>query len=58
MSAEDFKAWIAHLGISQKRAAAVLGLSERTVAYYLSGRKIPLTVELACEALEARWGKP
>lgn len=53
MPPETFRAWRAAHGLSLTRAAHVLGLSRRTVAYYESGaRIIPKLVRLACKGAE------
>jgi len=53
MPPETFRAWRAAHGLSLTRAAHVLGLSRRTVAYYESGaRIIPKVVRLACKGAE------
>jgi len=52
-----FKRWRKSLGLSQKEAAAALGLKRRAVQYYEKGERggdavpIPKTVRLACYAL-------
>lgn len=57
MSAEAFRRWRKSLGLSQKEAAAALGLKRRIVQYYEKGERdgdpvdIPKTVRLACAAL-------
>lgn len=60
MTGEDFKAWRAAMGLSQRAAAETLGLSRGTVENYerghlVDGRPslIPKTVGLACAALAA-----
>jgi len=53
MPPETFRAWRVAHGLSLTRAAQVLGLSRRTVAYYESGaRIIPKLVRLACKGAE------
>lgn len=53
MPPETFRAWRAAHGLSLTRAAQVLGLSRRTVAYYESGERIiPKLVRLACKGAE------
>ncbi len=48
MPAAAFKAWVGAHGFTLDRAAEALGLSRRTVAYYLSGaHPVPKTVMLA-----------
>ena len=57
MSPADFKRWRKSLKLSQKEAAAALGLKRRAVQYYEKGERngdpvqIPKTVRLACFAL-------
>lgn len=61
MTAEQFKAWRAAMGLSQQQAAEALGLSRLSIINYEAGRRredgrpvaIPKTVELACAALAA-----
>ena len=48
MPPADFRAWIESHAFTLDRAALALGLSRRTVAYYLSGEQpVPRTVMLA-----------
>ena len=48
MSAAAFRGWVERHGFTLDRAAEALGLSRRTIAYYLSGAQaIPRTVMLA-----------
>jgi hypothetical protein len=55
MPAADFRAWIDRHGFTLDRAAEALGLSRRTIAYYLSGEQpVPKTVMLATEGYDAR----
>jgi hypothetical protein len=55
MPASAFRAWMDRHGMTQDRAAEALGLSRRTIAYYLSGEQvIPKTVLLATEGFDAR----
>jgi hypothetical protein len=55
MSAEKFREWMQRNRLTLERAADALGLSRRTIAYYLSGEQpVPRTVMLATEGLEAR----
>jgi Protein of unknown function (DUF2442) len=50
-----FRAWVDRHGFTLDRAADALGLSRRTVAYYLSGEQpIPKTVMLATEGYDRR----
>lgn len=55
MPAEAFRAWVEGHGLTLDRAAEALGLSRRTVAYYLSGEQpVPKTVMLATEGYDKR----
>ncbi|MEA3057573.1 MAG: hypothetical protein QOF34_388 [Sphingomonadales bacterium] len=55
MSMESFRQWMQRNTLTLDAAADALGLSRRTIAYYLSGEQpIPRTVMLATEGLEAR----
>jgi Protein of unknown function (DUF2442) len=55
MPAEAFRAWMGGHGLTLDRAAEALGLSRRTVAYYLSGEQpVPKTVMLATEGYDKR----
>jgi hypothetical protein len=55
MSAERFREWMQRNKFTLDNAAEALGLSRRTIAYYLSGEQvIPRTVMLATEGYEAR----
>ena len=59
MTAEDFKAWREHMGLSQVKAAEALGISKSSVENYERGARpedgrpvlIPRPVALACSAL-------
>lgn len=58
MTPSDFLTCRNRLELSQAAMAQALGISRRQVQYYESGAwPIPLTVELACEALERRMSK-
>jgi len=55
MPAEAFRAWMDRHGLTLDRAAEALGLSRRTIAYYLSGEQpVPKTVMLATEGYDKR----
>ncbi|MEN2785818.1 DUF2442 domain-containing protein [Sphingomonas qilianensis] len=55
MPAADFRGWIERHEMTLEVAAAALGLSRRTIAYYLSGEQpVPKTVMLATEGFDAR----
>lgn len=55
MPANAFRTWMDGHGMSLDRAAEALGLSRRTIAYYLSGEQvIPKTVMLATEGYDHR----
>lgn len=55
MPAADFRAWLQRHDFTLDRAADALGLSRRTIAYYLSGElPVPKTVMLATEGVDRR----
>lgn len=55
MPASAFRAWMERRNLTLGRAAEALGLSRRTIAYYLSGEQpVPKTVMLATEGYDAR----
>ena len=55
MPAPAFRHWMDVHGLTLDRAADALGLSRRTIAYYLSGEQpIPKTVMLATEGYNHR----
>ena len=55
MPADAFRAWIARHALTLDAAAEALGLSRRTIAYYLSGEQpVPKTVMLATEGYDRR----
>ncbi|HVQ09843.1 MAG TPA: DUF2442 domain-containing protein [Allosphingosinicella sp.] len=55
MPAAAFRAWMESHGFTLDRAGDALGLSRRTVAYYLSGEQpVPKTVMLATEGYDKR----
>jgi hypothetical protein len=55
MPAASFRAWMERHAPTLDRAAEALGLSRRTVAYYLSGEQpVPKTVMLATEGYDNR----
>ncbi len=55
MPAEAFRAWMEGHSLTLDRTADALGLSRRTVAYYLSGEQpVPKTVMLATEGYDKR----
>jgi Protein of unknown function (DUF2442) len=50
-----FRGWMDRHGLTLDRAADALGLSRRTIAYYLSGEQpVPKTVMLATEGYDHR----
>lgn len=59
MTPEQFKAWRAHMKLSQVSAADALGISRQSIENYERGSRrederpviIPKTVELACAAI-------
>lgn len=55
MPAETFRAWVERHALTLDAAAEALGLSRRTIAYYLSGEQpVPKTVMLATEGYDRR----
>ena len=55
MPREAFRAWMERHGLTLDAAADALGLSRRTIAYYLSGEQpVPKTVMLATEGYDRR----
>ena len=53
MAPQTFRAWVERHGFTLERAADALGLSRRTIAYYLSGEQVvPKTVFLATEGYD------
>lgn len=55
MPREAFRAWTERHGFTLDAAAEALGLSRRTIAYYLSGEQpVPKTVMLATEGYDRR----
>ena len=55
MPSAAFRAWIDSHGMTLDSAAQSLGLSRRTIAYYLSGEQpVPKTVMLATEGFDRR----
>ena len=55
MPAAAFRAWMEKHGLTLDSAGEALGLSRRTVAYYLSGEQpVPKTVMLATEGFDKR----
>ena len=61
MTADDLRAWQAHMGLTYDTAAKALGVSRSTYAEWIAGRsrttgkpiKISRLVALACAALAA-----
>ena len=55
MPAADFRAWVEGHGFTLEGAGEALGLSRRTIAYYLSGEQpVPKTVMLATKGYDKR----
>lgn len=55
MPAANFRAWMDRHGLTRDGAAEALGLSRRTIGYYLSGEQpVPKTVMLATEGYDKR----
>ena len=50
MTAYDLVGWRDEFGVTQIQAGLLLGVSERTICYYESGKRpIPLAVQISCE---------
>lgn len=47
-----FRLALARAGLTQRGAARVLGINERTVRRYAAGYPVPVVVQLALKALE------
>jgi Protein of unknown function (DUF1778) len=56
MKAAEYRAWLARHELTHEAAGKALGLHKSTSKRYGDGSiAIPLSIELAIEALEARW---
>jgi transcriptional regulator with XRE-family HTH domain len=51
MTGADFAKWREALGLSLTEAAALLGVSRRTIMGYLKKDRLPAMVAIACRAL-------
>ncbi len=51
MTSEEFKSWRKAMGLKRKQAAKLLGLDKARLRKYEQGKKIPITLSLACYAL-------
>ena len=52
----EYKVWLERHQLTHEAAGKALGVSKSTSTRYGDGsNKIPLTIELAIEALETRW---
>lgn len=54
ISRDLFRSALARAGLTQRGAARVLGINERTVRRYAAGEPVPTVVWLALKALETR----
>ena len=54
VSRKLFRLALRHAGLTQRGAARVLGINERTVRRYAAGEPVPTVVWLALKALETR----
>ena len=50
MTADDFTAWMAHMGLNKLQTASALAISRNTVTKYMS-EGAPDYIALACSAL-------
>lgn len=58
MTSDAFRNWRAGHGLSMSRAADILGISRRMVAYYETGERIiPKTIRLACKGASLELGQ-
>ena len=56
MKSAEYKVWLERHQLTHEAAGKALGVSKSTSTRYGDGsNKIPLTIELAIEALETRW---
>ena len=56
MKSTEYKLWLERHQLTHEAAGKALGVSKSTSTRYGDGsNKIPLTIELAIEALETRW---
>ena len=56
MKSTKYKLWLERHQLTHEAAGKALGVSKSTSTRYGDGsNKIPLTIELAIEALETRW---
>jgi hypothetical protein len=54
MNAEDFAAWLAHMGWSQRRAARELGCAQNSIKAWLKNGA-PTYIGFACTSLAMGW---
>lgn len=54
ISRDLFRLALARAGLTQRGAARVLGINERTVRRYAAGEPVPTVVWIALRALETR----
>jgi DNA-binding XRE family transcriptional regulator len=58
MTSEEFRTWRAFHHLSMSKAAEILGISRRMVAYYETGERIiPKTIRLACKGASLELGQ-
>jgi hypothetical protein len=56
MTSKEYKAWLERYELTHEAAGKALGFHKSTSKRYGDGSlEIPLSIELAIEALEARW---
>ena len=56
MKSADYRAWLERRELTHEAAGRAVGVRKSTSKRYGDGSiKIPLSIELAIEALEARW---
>ena len=56
MKSREYRAWLERRALTHEAAGEALGVNKSTSKRYGDGSiKIPLSIELAIEALETRW---
>jgi hypothetical protein len=59
MKAAEYRVWLVRHELTHEAAGRALGFHKSTSKRYADGSvPVPLVVELAIEALEARWRRP
>ena len=45
--AQEFKEWRVNQGLSQRKAANMLGISEQTIVFWEAGKRVPSALSMA-----------